>query len=354
MKKNQELEIVNRRIEELFQQWKSLQPLKNENQERFDKKVRLDWNFHSNKIEGNTLTYGETELLLREGKEAGIHPPRDYEEMKAHDIAINKVKELVEDKDHNLTEADIRDLNKIILKEPFWSKAQTLDGTSKKRIIPVQYKTKPNYVQTETGETFKFAEPHEVPLKMQELMNWFCEEMENPSLFIASFLAELHHKFIMIHPFDDGNGRVIRLLMNYVLLRFGYPPIAIKAEDKKNYFAALQRSNDGDVDALAIYLGKVLISWLEIGIKAGKGENISHTDDVYKEVNSFIMEQVSKGLDQYFSKKSAIYLIDHLSDILFEPFENNFKRYNEMFSSTSREQTIDSPAKRVYIPSKKL
>ena len=336
-----ELEIVNQRIEELFKEWKALQPLKPKDQERFDKKVRLDWNYHSNHIEGNTLTYNETKALLDEGKEEGIHPPRDYKEMKAHDLAINKIKELAKDKERKLNEVTIRDLNQIILKEPFWKDAVTTDGQkTKKQIIPGQYKTQPNHVITEEGKIFKFAEPHDVPIKMQELMDWFHKEMEHPTLSIASFLAELHHRFIVIHPFDDGNGRVTRLWVNYVLLKLGYPPLVIKSEDKRNYFAALQRADNADIDSLAIYLGKALISWLELGIKASKGEDISEADDVDKEVDLFIREQKSKGLNKYFSKEAAINLIDNLSEVLLETFKNKFKQFNRLFTETNIEEFI--------------
>ena len=337
---NQELEKIDARIEELFNQWKNLQPLKPEDQERFDKKVRLDWNFHSNKIEGNTLTYNETKALLDEGKEEGIHPSRDYKEIKAHDLAINKVKELAKDKERKLNEVTIRDLNQIILKEPFWKDTVTPDGQkTKKKIIPGQYKTQPNHVITEEGKPYKFAEPHDVPIKMQDLMNWFHKEIEQPTLSIASFIAHLHHKFIVIHPFDDGNGRVTRLWMNYVLLKLGYPPLAIKSEDKRNYFAALQRADNADIDSLAIYLGKALISWLEIGIKAAKGEDISEMGDVDKEVDLFIRERTGKVLNEPLSKESAINLIDSL-DTLFKTFKNRFKKFNQLFNHNTTKQYI--------------
>ena len=246
-----DLEIINNHIEELFNQWKTLQPLKPKDQ--FDKKIRLEWNYHSNHIEGNTLTYNETEVLLIEGKEEGIHPPRDYKEIKAHDLAISKVKEFAKDKERKLNEATIRELNKLILKEPFWKEAVTSGGQqTKKEIIPGKYKKDPNSVRTEGGDIFHFTEPRDVPIKMQELMNWFHKEMEHSTLPIASFLAKLHHKFIVIHPFDDGNGRIARLWINYVLLYFGYPPLVIKSEDKRNYFAALQRADHGDINSLAI------------------------------------------------------------------------------------------------------
>ncbi len=340
MKKNQELEKINARIEELFNQWKNLQLLKPKDQERFDKKVRLEWNYHSNHIEGNTLTYNGTKALLDEGKEEGIHPPRDYKEIKAHDLAVSKIREFAKDKERKLNEVTIRDLNQIILKEPFWKDAVTSDGQKiKKKIIPGQYKTKPNHVITEEGSIFKFVEPYDVPIKMEELMEWFHKEMESSSLSIAFFIAHLHHKFIVIHPFDDGNGRIARLWINYVLLYFGYPPLVIKSEDKRNYFAALQRADNDDVDSLAIYLGKSLISWLEIGIKAGKGEDISEAGDVDKEIDLFVKERTGKVLDEYLSKESAINLIDSL-DTLFKTFKNKFKKFNKLFNHEAIKQYI--------------
>ena len=270
------LERINKRIEELYKQWLSLQSLNQKDDERLWKKIRLEWNYNSNRIEGNRLTYGQTELLLIHGRVEGDHSMRDYEEMKAHDLAVKEIRELAGDKEHDLTEADIRSLNLLILKEPFWKEAETPDGQpTRKQILPGQYKTQPNHVRTSAGEIFKFAIPEEVPVKMQELIKWLKGNIESPPASIAPFLAELHHRFIIIHPFDDGNGRIVRLLLNYTLIRLGYPPLVIKDKDRKVYFSALQKADAGNMDALAIYLGKTLISWLEVGIKGGKGENIS-------------------------------------------------------------------------------
>ena len=57
--------------------------------------------------------------------------------------------------------------------------------------------------------------------------------------------AEFHYRFMHIHPFDDGNGRTARILMNFILMRFDYPPAVIKSEDKANYFAVLQQADAG-------------------------------------------------------------------------------------------------------------
>ena len=268
-----DIKSITDRIDSLFHQWQGLQPLKPRDLERLEYKIRLHWNYHSTHIEGNTLSYSQTELLLIHGRYDGGHTERNYTEMKAHDLAIKQVKEYAQDQERTLVESDIRDFNKIILKEPYSKKAQTSEGVpTQKKIIPGEYKTQPNHVITAAGEVFKFTEPSDVPNAMKELLDWFNQEMERPTMHIISFIAHLHHRFILIHPFDDGNGRVARLWINYVLLRKGFPPLVIKSEDKNNYFAALNQADVGNHERLAIYLGAVLIDWLEIAINAAKGK----------------------------------------------------------------------------------
>lgn len=345
------LEETDKRIAELFEEWKGLQPLKPEDEERFNRKLRLDWNYNSNHIEGNTLTYGETEVLLIKGEEKGIHPKRDYMEIKAHDLAIDKIREFANDKNRKLTESDIRGLNKLILKEPFWKEAEAPGGQrTQKQIIPGQYKIQPNHVRMETGEIFKFAEPQEVPPKMNELVEWFNGEIEQQSLSIAYFLAELHHRFIVIHPFDDGNGRVARLWMNYVLLRLGYPPLVIRTEDKRNYFAALQRADEKDMDSLAIYLGNVLIEWLKRGTKAAKGEDIRELGDIHKEVDVFVKDQEGIGFKNLrpLSQEVVNTLYEQYFIKIFNTFEDFFEVFSELF--LSKESKVRLPNMKEYIP----
>ena len=329
-------EEINGHIQDLYKEWSSLQPLSQENADRLWKKIRLEWNYNSNRIEGNTLTYSDTEFLLIQGRAEGGHLMRDYEEMKAHNVGIKKVREFAEDEEYCITEADIRSLNLIILKEPFWKKAKTLDGKfTWKKVVPGRYKTQPNHVETPTGEIFKFALPEETPAKMRELMEWFRENIESHPVSIASFLAELHHRFILIHPFDDGNGRIVRLWINYALMRFGYPPLVIRSKDRDGYIAALQKADAGNTEALAVYLGKSLISWLEIGINAARGEDISEPADADKEVEVFIKSEKAKRLGEIkpLSREDMEELYNQSWVPLFETFENQFKQFEEVFSS---------------------
>src|SRR6266496_644245 len=185
-------------LDKLKASWLSVQPLSGEDERRLKQKLRLEWNYISNHIEGNTLTYGETELLLIKGQTVGGHTIREYEEMKAHDVAIDHVEQLAKER-RLLGETDIRDLNKIILKEPFWKEAETIDGRpTRKQVIPGEYKTLPNYVKTPTNEIFQFASPSETPSRMQELIAWLRTELEEPTLHSLQIAAKLHHDFLVI------------------------------------------------------------------------------------------------------------------------------------------------------------
>lgn len=254
--------------QKLCQQWSNALPLANENMARLWQRLRIEWNYNSNHIEGNTLTYGETLLLLIHGRTRGEHLLREYDEMRGHDVAIEWIKQLAQE-NRPITEGDIRDLNRMVLKEGFWRVAQTAGGEStRKWIEPGQYKTQPNHVLTAAGEIFYFASPEETPARMAEFVIWLRQELDNPSLSLASLLAQLHQRFIGIHPFDDGNGRVVRLLMNYVLLRIGLLPIVIKSQERKRYLELIAFADAGDFVPLENFLLEAIVWVMALGIEA--------------------------------------------------------------------------------------
>ena len=276
-------------INVLKSEWDALQPVAPGHERRLWQKLRLEWNYHSNHIEGNTLTYGETVLLLLHGQTHGNHTLREYEEMKAHDVGIEHLRNLAADKGRLITPIDIRDLNKIILKEPFWKPTQTADGqASRSQVIPGEYKTLPNSVITATGELFEYAQPIEVPARMQAQVDWLGAALARQKDHILTITAKLHHDFVLIHPFDDGNGRVARMLVNYLLLRGGYPPIIVPTEQKKDYLTSLRLADAGDLGPLAELFGKQLERSLSLAIRAGKGESIEEPGDTEKEAALFV------------------------------------------------------------------
>jgi cell filamentation protein, protein adenylyltransferase len=314
--------------------WLSVQPLSSENERRLKQKLRLEWNYNSNHIEGNTLTYGETELLLIQGQTVGGHTIREYEEMKAHDVAVDYVDKLARE-ERVIGETDIRDLNKIILKEPFWKECETLDGNpTRKQIIPGEYKVLPNNVRTATGEIFEFAKPAETASRMGDLVRWLHDQLET-SQHPVKIAAKLHDDFLLIHPFDDGNGRVGRLLINYVLLRAGFPPLIIKSADKANYLAALRLADVGQLEALTDYLAHQLEWSLNLALRAANGESLDEPSDIEKEIVIFIREQEANRIEV--KKRSAETFRELYKsgwEHLFSTFEEKIRKLSPLFSET--------------------
>ena len=286
-------------LEAQISEWHELrQAIKHEDEERLWRKLRLEWNYNSNHIEGNTLTYHETELLLIYDRVAGGHPLRDYEEMKAHNVAIDHARQIASS-EQILGEGDVRDLNKILLKEPFYQSAETPDGRpTRKRIVPGQYKTQPNHVRTATGELHRFAEPEETPALMETWTRDLRRDLTRSAYPLPLFLAESHWSFVRIHPFDDGNGRTARLITNCVLLRRNLPPMVIKSDHRDRYISALQNADLGQVLPLARFMLEN-VSWsLATAIRAAKGESIQEPGDLAKEMDVFVRGRKGQEPDQ--------------------------------------------------------
>ena len=268
----------------LKSQLDQLRPLSSEMERRIMQKFRLDWNYNSSNIEGNTLTYGETKALILFGQTAQAKPLRDHLEMSGHDEAIKYIEEVVR-QERPLTENFIRELHKLVLKEPYQVDAKTPEGKPTKRWISIgKYKTMPNHVETRTGEMFYFASPEETPAKMFDLLNWYEENRELEDLHPVVFATEFHYRFVRIHPFDDGNGRLARLLMNFDLMQKGFPPAIIKTEEKQEYYNALQQADAGQLEYFFDYVCQQVIHSLEIMLKGANGEDIDEPDDLDKKL----------------------------------------------------------------------
>ena len=318
-------------------EWRERQAtMREEDDARLWRKLRLEWNYNSNHIEGNTLSYHETELLLIFGRTSGGHPMRHYEEMKAHDVAIKHTRQLAST-ERVLGEGDIRDLNKILLKEPFWHIAETPDGQqTRKRIVPGEYKTQPNHVRTATGELHRFAEAEETPALMQAWISDFRRDLgdsERSASRLSLFLAESHWSFLRIHPFDDGNGRTVRLLTNYCLLRSDLPPIVIKSADRDRYIGALQNADRGRIEPLVRFMLDNMMWALEVGILAARGKPVREAGDSRKRVELF-----ARKYDVRASLKGDVERLDKVFHLWIRPIleevEEGLEPLQRLFART--------------------
>ncbi len=312
-----------------------LRPIKKEDEIRIMQKFRLDWNYHSNNIEGNLLTFGETKALILHGITAQGKPLKDHFEITGHDEAVRWIIEVVKQK-RPLTENFIRELHKLILKEPYEVNAITPEGKpTKKKINIGEYKSTSNHVKTSTGELFRFASPEETPAQMHDLMGWYKNELTREDVNPIILAANFHYKFIRIHPFDDGNGRTARILMNFILMQFDYPPVIIKTENKQDYYAVLRQADGGVLEPFIDYIAKNLVHSLDLMVRGAKGEDIEELEDFDKELK--ILEQKlkeqGKNIEKTKSKEVLSELFDKSLSVLFRKFIQYCEKFDRFYSN---------------------
>ncbi len=185
----------------------------------------IELTYTSNAIEGNTLTQVETSIVIEKGITVGGKPLKDHLEALDHYNAVQYMRELAR-QTGPLTEADIRNLHKVVMQRS----APEIAG---------RYADVIRITPTETGK-HTFPSPAEVPSLMGDFAAWLRSAAATPE---TAFTA--HRRLVDIHPFNDGNGRTARLLMNVVLIRGGYPPVAVRPEDRLSYIRALQQEQAG-------------------------------------------------------------------------------------------------------------
>ena len=231
-------------VRKALDEWNKLQPLSEKDRERLRRRFTVDFNYNSNHIEGNTLTYGQTEILLLFGKVIGEADVKDVQEMTASNVGLKMMVEEASLKDVPLTQNFIRTLHKTLLREDYTVYRKLPGGFQTHYSIHAgQYKTRPSSVITRYGDRFEYASPEETPGLMSDLVDWYNEAEREKKLSPIELAALFHYRYIRIHPFEDGNGRIARLLVNYILVRHGYPMIVVRSRDKDKYIEALHKSD---------------------------------------------------------------------------------------------------------------
>lgn len=330
-------------------------PFSKELENKIFQKLKLDWNYNSNAIEGNQLSYGETVAFLNFGLTAKGKPFKDHLDIKGHNEAIGFMLQLIKE-DRPLSESDIKDLHKIILVEPYYSTTASPQGIEFQKEIKVgQYKTSPNHVKTVSGDIHYYTNPEEVAFEMNNLLKWY-RNAEEQNLHPVVMSALFHHKFTSIHPFDDGNGRLARILSNFILLKHHYPVLVIKNKEKIQYYAALNIADNGIYEDLVKLFAENISLSFNIIQKALNGENINELDDLDKEIELFVkesqinlapilnFEENKKEVIDYYIVNFLLYLLPKLNKIgeLFQEayiyqsvsrfplsnYESFVKRYN--------------------------
>lgn len=282
-------------IDGLKRELDALRPLSPDVAARVAQKIRLEFNYHSNAIEGNTLTLGETRNLILHGITAHGKPMRDHLDIEGHNDAVKAMEEAVRRKEA-LNGVFIRNLHSVLLKEPYEMDALTEDGRLTKRLITVgQYKTAPNNVRTSTGETHYYTPPEQVGSEMTDLIDWYRDREgrgEHPIVVAATF----HYRFVRIHPFDDGNGRMARLLMNMILMRHGYTVAILARESREHYIQEIEDiAKTEDLSRFIELIASCCEYTLRLHLRAARGESGDDPDDIGREIATFKRSMIGQA-----------------------------------------------------------
>lgn len=227
---------------------------------KLTKKLRVKYTYHTNSIEGNTLTEAETRSFIETGMTVSGKPLRDFTEAKNILEALNMILDMAQ-ANEPLKASDILDLHKIVVKDT----EEANPGYFRKGFVRI-------------GNS-----PY-VPPPAYEL-NTLVDEMlayinNNPDKLDPIELAfKLHLWFVCIHPFDDGNGRVSRLLAGLIQLKHHLPPIIIKREHRKRYWSVLRnvqnkRDSKEYYDFMAEEYVATLTEYVSVGRQAGPEDNL--------------------------------------------------------------------------------
>ena len=239
--------------------------------------LAVEWTYNTNSIEGNTLTLQETQLVLQEGITIKGKSLREHFEAKNHELALNHLYTLIH-KDYKLNARDILDLHRYVLR----SIEEDFAGRLRSGGVRI------------SGANFVPPNARKVPDLLDELITFV---LENPLQLNDIELATIfHHKFVWIHPFFDGNGRTVRLVMNLLLLKVGFTPAIILSNDRKKYYTALNAANKGNYYKLSLLMIQALERTMNIYLGS-----LPNNDMGFTEISNLVQEESLPYSQEYIS-----------------------------------------------------
>lgn len=244
-----------------------MRPIPSIAMERLRESLMMEWTYHSNGIEGNTLTLQETRIILSDGLTVGGKSLREHFETLNHHEAIQVLETMVNSK-YRMKSKDILHIHELVLQriEKEYAGRYRNAGV---RITGANY-TPPNALK--------------VDALMDELIAWLNDEKELPLIIRATIF---HHRMVWIHPFFNGNGRTVRLMFNLILMSAGYPPAIMLQQDRKKYYDALNKGNQGNYEKLVLLVLQALERSLDIYLS-----HLDNTHDGYRPISD-IVEEIS-------------------------------------------------------------
>jgi Fic family protein len=315
------------KVKKLKAELDELRPLNQFVEQKILQKFRLDWNYHSTNLSGSGLSFSDTKALIMHGLTANGRLLKDCIEMKIHNDIVSWIFDIA-DENVVISEEFIQQIHEVLLLEPYEIESLAADGTSIKKLVKLgKYKETPNNILNKTGEILFFSTPKETPLKMKELIERFEAKRDEDDVNPIILVAEFHHKFLRIQPFDDANGRVIRLLTNLILMQYGYLPIIIKTTEKDVYLSALNQADNDNFEPFLELIARNVATSLEILIKGANGESIEEPDNLDRDLS--LLEQKLRKFSSKIVKREKVVILDIFDKSLQPLLERLLENYSK-------------------------
>ncbi|MGH2510306.1 MAG: Fic family protein, partial [Ktedonobacteraceae bacterium] len=239
---------LSKRLAEKKSRLDSYRPLPPDTVRRLNQDLRVFLSYHSNAIEGNSLTLRETQLVIDYGMTIHGHPLREVLEATNHAEAYTYMTRLLSQTER-ITHETILGFHRVVMDK-------ILDSNGLYRIVPV-------YIR---GSNMTPPSAREVPRLMKEWLTWIYSEGQEYEPVTRAAIA--HHGFEAVHPFEDGNGRVGRLLLNLMLMQEGYAPALVLKEWRLRYLNALMAANTGEYQQIINTIGQAVEAGLDLYLEA--------------------------------------------------------------------------------------
>jgi Fic family protein len=299
-------------------------------------KLRLEWNYTSNSMEGNSLTKRETRTVMVNAIEVHGKPLKDIQEIKNHDNVITTIMKMGKG-ELNISESRIKEIHKGIMYE---------EDEKKKQYVG-QWKNVDNYMINFDGERYDFAPHIEVPERMHQLVNWTNSEKEKiqrsqkDAIHPVALALKFHLDYLNIHPFYDGNGRTARILSNLILISYGFPPLYVKEDEKKNYYRYLTdiQTYGGEPDLFYEFMAGLILRSLQITFDVIEGKEIEEEEDFLKELQLIKAKHNDKGVP-----KSPIIIyntFEKVKENLWKKLKETLDFSKELFNESKTVHTVN-------------
>ncbi|HAR19623.1 MAG TPA: DNA-binding protein [Cytophagales bacterium] len=209
--------------DKLKSNWQEKKPLNQTQLQKMKGYFAIKYTYDSNRIEGNTLTLQETQLVVNEGVTIGGKSMREHLEAINHSEAVDFVADMLVGKE-DISQRNLLEIHRLVLK------SIDNENAGKYRNVPVRI----------SGSEHMPPQPFLIEKMMEDFFIYY--ERQKRVLHPILLAAEMHERLVTIHPFVDGNGRTSRLLMNFILLKNGYTLTILKGDpsSKTAYFKSLE------------------------------------------------------------------------------------------------------------------